>query len=81
MEGSKNSYLPVSAGIGALRCLPLLCYDLIKSVSTGEMGAGESVLRQTADAGGGRSTTRHTAYDHNFHLAPSTIAAISDLGR
>ena len=36
---------------------------------------------QTADAGGGRSTARHTAYDYNFHLAPSTIAAISDLGR
>ncbi|MDO4813380.1 MAG: iron-containing alcohol dehydrogenase [Eubacteriales bacterium] len=31
--------------------------------------------------GGGRSTARHTAYDHNLHLAPSTIAAISDLGR
>ena len=39
------------------------------------------VFIQTADAGSGRSTARHTAYDHNFHLAPSTIAAISDLGR
>jgi hypothetical protein len=39
------------------------------------------VFIQTADAGSGRSTTRHTAYDHNFHLALSTIAAISDLGR
>ena len=39
------------------------------------------VFIQTADAGGGRSTARHTAYDYNFHLAPSTIAAISDLGR
>ena len=39
------------------------------------------VFIQTADACGGRSTARHTAYDHNFHLAPSTIAAISDLGR
>ena len=39
------------------------------------------VFIQTADAGGGRSTARHTAYDHNFHLAPSTMAAISDLGR
>ena len=39
------------------------------------------VFIQTADAGGGRSTARHTAYDHNFYLAPSTIAAISDLGR
>ena len=39
------------------------------------------VFIQTADAGGGRSTARHTAYDHNFHLASSTIAAISDLGR
>ena len=39
------------------------------------------VFIQTADAGGGRSSARHTAYDHNFHLAPSTIAAISDLGR
>ena len=38
------------------------------------------VFIQTADAGGGRSTARHTAYDHNFHLAPSTIATISDLG-
>ena len=36
---------------------------------------------KTADAGGGRSTARHTAYDHNFHLAPSTIAAISGLDR
>ena len=35
-----------SAGIGALRCLPLLCYGLIKSVSAGEMGTGETVLRQ-----------------------------------
>ena len=39
------------------------------------------VFIQTADAGGGRSTARHTSYDHNFHLASSTIAAISDLGR
>ena len=39
------------------------------------------VFIQTADAGSGRSTARHTAYDHNFHLALSTIAAISDLGR
>ena len=39
------------------------------------------VFIQTADACGGRSTARHTAYDYNFHLAPSTIAAISDLGR
>ena len=36
---------------------------------------------QTPDAGSGRSTARHSAYDHNFHLAPSTIAAIADLGR
>ena len=39
------------------------------------------VFIQTADAGSGRSTTRHTAYDHNFHLVPSTMAAISALGR
>jgi len=39
------------------------------------------VFIQTADAGSGRSTARHTAYDHNFHLAPSTIAAISGLDR
>ena len=39
------------------------------------------VFIQTPDAGGGRSTPRHTAYDYNFHLAPSTIAAIADLGR
>jgi len=39
------------------------------------------VFIQTADAGGGRRTARHTAYDHNLHLAPSTMAAISDLGR
>ena len=39
------------------------------------------VFIQTADASSGRSTARHTAYDHNFYLAPSTIAAISDLGR
>ena len=41
----------------------------------------KKVYSETADAGSGRSTARHTAYDHNFHLAPSTIAAISDLGR
>ena len=39
------------------------------------------VFIQTADAGRGRCTARHTAYDHNLHLAPSTMAAISDLGR
>lgn len=39
------------------------------------------VFIQTADASSGRSTARHTAYVHNFYLAPSTIAAISDLGR
>ena len=39
------------------------------------------VFIQTADAGGGRRTARHTAYDHNLHLAPSTIAAISGLDR
>ena len=39
------------------------------------------VFIQTADAGGGRRTARHTAYDHNLHFAPSTMAAISDLGR
>ena len=39
------------------------------------------VFIQTADTGGGRSSARHTAYDHCLHLAPSTIAAISDLGR
>ena len=39
------------------------------------------VFIQMADASSGRSTARHTAYDHNFYLAPSTIAAISDLGR
>ena len=39
------------------------------------------VFIQTADAGGGRSTARHTAYDHNFHLAPSTMAVISALDR
>ena len=39
------------------------------------------VFIQMADASSGRSTACHTAYDHNFYLAPSTIAAISDLGR
>ena len=39
------------------------------------------VFIQTADAGGGRSSARHTARDHCFYLAPSTIAAISALGR
>ena len=39
------------------------------------------VFIQTAEAGGGRRTAGHAAYNHNFHLAPSTIAAISDLGR
>ena len=33
-------------GIGALRCLPFLSYDLIKTVSAGEMGTGETVLCQ-----------------------------------
>ena len=28
-----------------------------------------------------RIHNRRTAYDHRFHLAPSTIAAISDFGR
>ena len=32
-------------------------------------------------AGGASAAARHTTYDHNLHLAPSTIAAISDLGR
>ena len=45
---------------------------LIEQLCTGES------QWQTADAGSGRSTARHTAYDHNFHLAPSTMAAISD---
>jgi len=39
------------------------------------------VFIQTADAGRSGRTARHTAYDHNFHLAPSTMAAISALGR
>ena len=39
------------------------------------------VFIQTADAGGGRSTARHTACDHCFYLAPSTIAAISAFDR
>ena len=39
------------------------------------------VFIQTAEAGGGRRAAGHAAYDHNFHLAPSTKAAISALGR
>ena len=39
------------------------------------------VFIQTADAGNGRRAASHTAYDHNFHLAPSTMAVISGLGR
>ncbi len=39
------------------------------------------VFIQTADTGGGRSSARHTACDHCFYLAPSTIAAISVFDR
>jgi len=39
------------------------------------------VFIQTADAGSGRSTARHAAYNYDLHFTPSTIAAISDLGR
>ena len=38
-------------------------------------------LEEAGGGGGGRTPPRHTAYDHNFHLALSTIAEISDLGR
>ena len=39
------------------------------------------VFIQTADAGSSRSTARHAAYNYDLHFTPSTIAAISDLGR
>ena len=56
-----------SAGIGALRCLPLLCYDLIKSVSAGEMGTGETVLRQKA---AGQITAKPRLAIHIDRLTP-----------
>ena len=56
-----------SAGIGALRCLPLFCYDLIKAVSTGEMGTGETVLRQKS---AGQITAESCLAIHIDRLVP-----------
>ena len=56
-----------SAGIGALPCLPLLCYGLIKSVSAREMGTGETVLRQKT---AGQVTAKPCLAIHVDRLTP-----------
>ena len=64
---SKTLIYRSSAGIDALRCLPLLCYGLIKSVSAGEMGTGETVLRQKT---AGQITAKPCLAIHIDRLVP-----------
>ena len=56
-------------------------YEPLASMLREVYAAGHELHDAAAEAGGGRRAAGHAAYDHNFHLAPSTMAAISDLGR